>query len=80
VAIDHNLYFGNTSGNCSACTPGAGTVLANPLFVSPSTDDLKLQATSPAIDKGVDLGQDRNLSAAGNFNGTAPDLGFVEAG
>jgi hypothetical protein len=77
--FDYNLYFDNTSGNCSSCTPGSNDVQgSNPLFTNPGGDDYTLQTGSPAIDTGIDLGDDRNLTSPGLYNGAGPDRGFVE--
>ena len=78
--LDYDLFFSNASGNCSGCTPGTHSVFADPLYNNAGALDYSLKTGSPAIDAGVDLGEDRNLGTAGNYNGTAPDLGFIEAG
>jgi hypothetical protein len=46
VTYDYNIYYGGSS----VPTKGAHDVVANPLFVSPSTGNFALQAGSPAID------------------------------
>lgn len=74
--FDYNLYFDNTDGDCSSCTLQTSDLTADPLFVGGS--DFTPQATSPAVDSGVDLGDDRNLDDPGLFNGAAPDRGFIE--
>lgn len=76
--FDYNLYFDNASGDCSSCTLQANDLTADPLFVNPGGNDFAPQAASPAVDSGVDLGDDRNLDDPGSFNGTAPDRGFIE--
>lgn len=45
---------------------------ADPLFVNPGADDFSLQAGSPAINAGIDVGLP--------FTGSAPDLGYKEYG
>jgi hypothetical protein len=75
---DYNAFFGNVSGSCT-CTAGAHSVLLDPKFVNVAGDDYTLQAGSPAINAGTPVGSDRNGSAAGDFNGAAPDLGYWEA-
>jgi hypothetical protein len=77
--LDHNLYFNNTSGNRSAGSLDATSVIGDPLFNDPTNFDYALKVGSPAIDKGFDLGVDRNQSAAGSYNGSAPDIGWSEA-
>lgn len=77
VVVTHNDAFNNGSGNAPDWPAGNPTVYTynnnlsvNPLFVSPT--DFHLQATSPVIDKGIDIG----LPFAGN----APDMGYAEFG
>jgi len=77
-SITHNLLFQNTSGDCNSCTPGAPYLTSDPLYVNAAADDYSLQASSPAIDAGVDVGADRNGSGAAAFDGAAPDLGHIE--
>jgi hypothetical protein len=75
---DYNLFFGNVSGTCSSCTLGTHSVLLDPRFVNAAGDDFTLQSGSPAIDAGIPVGSDRNGAGAGDYNGTAPDLGYWE--
>jgi hypothetical protein len=79
AAQDYNLFFGNGNTNCSACTPGVHSVLLDPQFTNAAGGDYTLKGTSPAINAGVDVGQDRNGASAGNYNGTAPDMGYWES-
>jgi len=79
VVQDYNLFYQNSLGNCSACTTGSHTVSADPKYVDPGKLDYALQAGSPAINAGVDLGVDRTPFDSGTlFNGSAPDIGYVE--
>jgi len=56
VTVDNNIYFG--AGNTSAGPyPDARARFVDPLLVSPYAD-LHLRAGSPAIDAGIDLGND----------------------
>ncbi len=65
--------FRNTGQN-------AHGLFVNPLFVSPSTGNYTLQATSPCINAGTNLGLTKDL--AGNIVpvGGAPDMGAYEYG
>jgi len=78
TGFGHNLFFANTSGDTNGCAAGANSLFADPLYLDSAADDFTLQATSPAINNGVDLGEDRNGSTAGNYNGAAPDRGYFE--
>jgi len=79
TACDHNGFFSNGGGNCSACSIDATSILANPLYIDRGTFDFRLWPQSPMIDAGVDLGIDINGPAQGNFNGSAPDVGAWES-
>jgi hypothetical protein len=64
--LSHNLFF-------QAGDPvGEGSVNADPLFANPPGGDFSLQAGSPAIDAGTDVGLP--------FAGSAPDIGAIESG
>ena len=76
LVISHNDAFGNGGDNAPVFTAGAppGAVIesnisADPLFGSAA--DHTLQAGSPAVDAGVDIGM--------SFLGAAPDLGALES-
>jgi hypothetical protein len=78
--LSHNLYFSNTGGNCNGCSPGVGSLEnVDPLYVDSASDNFTLQALSQAINAGLDLGQDRNGTSAGNFYGSGVDLGYMES-
>ena len=77
--LDYDLFFNDAMGNCRACTPGSASIFADPAFTDPNTLDYSLKPGSPAIDKGTNVGSDRNLEKPGLFNGNAPDIGFIEA-
>jgi hypothetical protein len=63
---DHNLWvFGSVY-------PGSFNIVGEPLFVAPLDGDFRLQAGSPAIDRGISMGLP--------FSGSAPDMGRFEFG
>ncbi len=71
ITVENNLYFG-ASSTSPGSYPDARAIFANPLLVSPSTD-LHLQVGSPAIDAGLDLGNDAQgqpVSGALDVDGT----------
>lgn len=75
VVVTHNDAFNNGSGNAPVWPAGnpAGYTYNNNLSVNPlfvSVTDFRLQATSPVIDKGIDVGLP--------FTGNAPDIGYAE--
>ena len=87
---DFNLIFNEgsatESGSASPITVfGANTITGfDPLFVSttPSSEDLHLQASSPAMEAGTDLGvsDDIEKNSRPNPAGTDPDIGAYEVG
>src|SRR6266850_3704693 len=87
VVVANNVYFG-ASNTSSGAYPDARARFVNPLLVTPLTD-LHLQAVSPAIDAGINLGNDAQgqpLSGASSIDGTprvhgsAIDIGADEFG
>jgi len=72
VTVDNNLYFG-ASGSSPGDFPDAHRRFVNPLLVGPLTN-LHLLAGSPAIDAGINLGNDalgQPVSGAGDIDETA---------
>ena len=63
------VHTANPFGNCAGGA-GAFETTVNPLLVNPGAWDYRLQATSPAIDAGINVGLP--------FEGLAPDLGAYE--
>ncbi len=68
--ITHNLYDQPSSVGSGASDDHP--IFANPLFVDANSGDFHLQAGSPAIDAGVDVGLP--------YIGAAPDIGAYESG
>ena len=71
---EYNLYYGIGK----SFTLGSGEILVDPLFVNLANKDLKLQAQSPAIDKGTNLGYSIDFNNNQVPLGTAPDMGAYE--
>jgi hypothetical protein len=76
-----NWYYWNNAGGNNLSTwnalPCVGTDLnSNPLFVS--TSDFHLQASSPAIDAGTDVGLNQDYQGLRVPLGRAPDIGAFE--
>ncbi|ACM19238.1 disaggregatase, CARDB domain repeat-containing [Geotalea daltonii FRC-32] len=69
VTSDYNNVWNNGT-NYSNVAAGANDISQDPLFVSPTAADFHLQAFSPCLEKGLDLGY--------AFYGAAPDLGAFE--
>jgi parallel beta-helix repeat protein len=70
LVVSHNLYHQPESIGSGANDDAP--VFGDPLFVNPSAGDFHLQANSPAIDAGVDVGLP--------YSGAAPDIGAYEYG
>jgi len=62
------------------CTFDPNSIVADPLFVDPDNGDFRLQADSPAIDAGVDVGLLKDFDGNPIPYGSAPDIGAYEYG
>ena len=85
VAVGNNIYFGAGSASPGPY-PDVLARFANPLLAGPP-GDLRLQAASPAIDAGIDLGLDalgqllsgvRDVDGGPRVQGSAIDIGADE--
>jgi hypothetical protein len=56
-----NLIFGNARGATAYVSGATGTIAADPAFTAPANDDFSLQAASPAINRGLNLGSPYNV-------------------
>ncbi len=66
-----NCFWNNTTSDYGGgATDSAGSIYVDPLFVDPASGDFSVQATSPVIDAGIDIGD--------AYTGNAPDIGAVE--
>lgn len=78
-AVDANDLFGNALGGCRQCgSLGAAALAVDPLYVEVALRDLRPGVLSPVIDRGLDLGVDRDGVAPGTFLGLGFDLGAYE--
>lgn len=68
TALDYNLFFQNTSGDCSSCSAGANDASGDPLYLNTTT--YAIDPGSPAVNAGV--------VGIRPYNGTAPDIGYFE--
>ncbi len=69
-AHSNNILSSTGANYGNGATAGSGEFVADPLFANAGADDYHLQAGSPAIDAGIDVGLP--------FAGAAPDLGAFE--
>jgi hypothetical protein len=76
---DFNLFFDN-GANLSAGVSSGGSSLpnSNPLFVAAGSDNYHLQAGSPAIDQGSDIGITSDFDGDVRPIGPKVDIGFDE--
>ena len=76
--IHHNLVYGNGGLEINVFPIGPGNFYCDPLFVNPALGDFRVQAASPAIDRG-----DNSVANSGwlSLDGNARILnGFVDIG
>lgn len=78
----HNVWFGNTADIWSTATAGSNAMASTSTSASPqfvSTTDYHLQATSPAVNRGIDLGYTTDYDGSPRLVGAAPDAGAYES-
>lgn len=93
--IDHNIYedrgteamlaldgvtYHDLASWQAATGLDAGSLTADPLWVNPEGGDFQLQAGSPAIDAGTDVGLASDYEGFPVPQGGAPDIGALEYG
>jgi hypothetical protein len=83
-ALDYNCAFGNTTnyfdnstGNLNAKV-GSHSITSNPLFVNAAAGDFHLQAGSPCINVGANLGLTTDKDGNAVPQGGTPDIGAYE--
>jgi len=62
----------------AGCTFDPHSIVADPLFVDPANGDFHLQAGSPAIDMGIDVGLAHDFEGNPIPIGAGPDIGAFE--
>jgi len=67
----YNCLWNNSTDYAGGCVDFAGGISVDPLFTDAVSGDFTLQAGSPVIDQGLDLGYD--------YQPPAPDMGALEA-
>jgi len=77
--INNTLYMAGGIATNATDTAEVNTLQADTGFVAPETYDFRLVAGNPAIDQGMDVGQDMLDRNTKRFLGAAPDLGAVES-
>jgi peptidoglycan hydrolase-like protein with peptidoglycan-binding domain len=83
LSVENNLFYGNSYSSVYYYTTPSSQVVQNnlssdPLFVNSSGGDFHLQSTSPAINKGINVGITSDY--AGNAITGTPDIGAYESG
>ena len=79
ISIENNIFYNNGNSNAPIYSGSAtvqNNIVGNPLFVSSS--DFHLQSSSPAINKGLNVGLTSDY--AGNSISGTPDIGAYEYG
>jgi len=62
----------------SGCVFDSNSIEGNPVFVNPGSGNFRLQASSPAIDKGIYVGLSHDRQGTPIPQGFAPDIGAYE--
>jgi hypothetical protein len=79
AVIQYNDLFGNLGGACTCGALDSTNQAYDPRYANSTAEDMRLSSDSPLINAGIDTGVDVNGPFAGNFNGSAPDIGAYEA-
>lgn len=72
-------HINNGSGSINPTTIGSNNLIRDPLFVNPTTFNLHLSASSPAIDSGTDVALAFDFEGEGRPFGSGFDRGADEA-
>lgn len=75
---DHNLYFADGASDPIGIEPGAGDVIADPVFIDSTNHNFRLRKDSPAIDKATSSSCTQDLDGRSIPQGLGPDIGAYE--
>lgn len=78
-AFDYNGSFSGFSAYKTASGKDAHSLNTNPLFTNAGSNDFTLQASSPAINAGTNVGLTSDYNGTAVPQGSAPDMGAFEA-
>jgi hypothetical protein len=77
-AVRNGIQSNNLFYQAPGAPSGNGSITADPQFVDPGARNYRLQATSPAIDQGVDVGLTRDYLGTIVPTGLGVDIGAFE--
>lgn len=75
---DHNLYYSPGNPDPVGIEPGAGDLIADPLFADPINRNFRLRENSPARGRGISTGYSFDLDQYPVPDQEAPDLGAYQ--
>ncbi len=80
VNSDYNLFFNNSTNVAGNVVTGSNSVIGNPAFINPSTDNYRLTSDSNAINAGTNAGVTENFDKKFRPAGGRFDIGAWEFG
>jgi hypothetical protein len=73
-----SISYGTLSSFQTATGQDLNSINADPLFIDQVNGNLRLQSSSPAIDKGVVIANFNDADSVWPYRGAAPDIGYFE--
>ena len=80
VFEDYNLFFNTPITKTVSVDSGGHSLIGDPRFIAPSSDNYQLGTNSAAIDKGVNVGVDKDIANTIRPQGNGFDIGAFEFG